>query len=326
MTRPAGYPSAMGQPARDVTGRASEPFAHLATSLGAGPISAGAIADRTFLHDIDSEPNTRAREAHFVCPYLLAADGNWRRAAPVQDHRCSAVDPPPAVARDKQRRLCLVAAHRTCSTFQAARSASLEVSTAAGRPIPRTVPLVLDRPRPSLHWASAGGVVRGRAALVAVMATAFVVLAIARLSGPAGALEGGVAAVTGTPRPTTSFSRLPVIVVAPSLEIVSPSPVIAASEVPLPSPTLPPPTLPPSPIPSIEPPPVTPPPSAAATDPPATAPPTSAPGATRQYTVRSGDTMYNIANFFGTSITAIQELNGISDPRLIRVGQVLLLP
>jgi N-acetylmuramoyl-L-alanine amidase len=102
---------------------------------------------------------------------------------------------------------------------------------------------------------------------------------------------------------------------------VSPSPVIAASEVPLPSAT-----LAPTSVASAEPPPATSRPTAPPTPPPATAPPTTAPGATRQYTVRDGDTLYNIANYFGTTIEEIQDLNGISDPRLIRVGQVLLLP
>ncbi len=45
--------------------------------------------------------------------------------------------------------------------------------------------------------------------------------------------------------------------------------------------------------------------------------------ATSTYTVRSGDTLSNIAAKFGTSYQALASLNGISNPNLIYVGQVL---
>ena len=41
------------------------------------------------------------------------------------------------------------------------------------------------------------------------------------------------------------------------------------------------------------------------------------------YTVQSGDTLSNIASKFGTSYQALASLNGISNPNLIYVGQVL---
>ena len=45
--------------------------------------------------------------------------------------------------------------------------------------------------------------------------------------------------------------------------------------------------------------------------------------ATNTYTVRSGDTLFSIAAKFGTSYQTLASLNGISNPNLIYVGQVL---
>ena len=45
--------------------------------------------------------------------------------------------------------------------------------------------------------------------------------------------------------------------------------------------------------------------------------------ATSTYTVQSGDTLSSIADKFGTSYQALASLNGISNPNLIYVGQVL---
>ena len=52
----------------------------------------------------------------------------------------------------------------------------------------------------------------------------------------------------------------------------------------------------------------------------------SAPPAAKTYKVRSGDTLAGIAGEFGTTVAVLQELNGIDNPRLLRVGQVLQLP
>jgi LysM repeat protein len=41
------------------------------------------------------------------------------------------------------------------------------------------------------------------------------------------------------------------------------------------------------------------------------------------YTVRSGDTLYRIAVRFGTSVSALVNLNGLSNPNLIYAGQTL---
>ncbi len=48
--------------------------------------------------------------------------------------------------------------------------------------------------------------------------------------------------------------------------------------------------------------------------------------APRTYTIRSGDTLMGIAGEFDTTVPELMELNGIENPRLLRVGQVLELP
>ncbi|OHT13490.1 hypothetical protein TRFO_16226 [Tritrichomonas foetus] len=44
------------------------------------------------------------------------------------------------------------------------------------------------------------------------------------------------------------------------------------------------------------------------------------------YVVKSGDTLWNIANAYGTTVQEICNVNGISNPDLIFVGQVLTIP
>ena len=48
--------------------------------------------------------------------------------------------------------------------------------------------------------------------------------------------------------------------------------------------------------------------------------------ATKTYTVLAGETLFSIARKLGVTSTALAELNGITNPNLIRVGQVLKVP
>lgn len=50
---------------------------------------------------------------------------------------------------------------------------------------------------------------------------------------------------------------------------------------------------------------------------------TSQTGAARSYTVQPGDTLYAVAGKFGTTVDAIVKLNGLTDPDVLTVGQVL---
>ena len=94
-----------------------------------------------------------------ICPFLVASDGAWRSASPSRDHRCGAVDPPGRLTTERQESLCLVAAHLDCDLFEVAAGLSTgsggssrdaETDTDTRRPMPRTMPIVLDRGGPSL--------------------------------------------------------------------------------------------------------------------------------------------------------------------------------
>lgn len=66
-------------------------------------------------------------------------------------------------------------------------------------------------------------------------------------------------------------------------------------------------------------------PAAASPAPPAP-PPAPAPASLRTHRVAPGEHLTGIAQRYGTSIAAIVEANGISNPRYIRAGQVLRIP
>lgn len=246
-----------------------------------------------------------------ICPYLLAADGGWRSAAPSRDHRCTAVEPPTILAADKQRRLCLVDEHRSCSTFLAAsglgaasdQPARVHVGALA-RPVARTTPVVYDQGRFALAVPGLDGVRGvGQGGLVAVMAVAFGALVAARLSGGGPDLRPTVGAEAS---PGAGASAEPgAATPAPSVD--APQRTLVPSEVePTPAPTA-------TDAPTAEPP------------APASEEPIATPGPAT-YTVARGDSLSAIAARFGTTWQVLAELNDIADPRSLRVGQVLQLP
>ena len=44
------------------------------------------------------------------------------------------------------------------------------------------------------------------------------------------------------------------------------------------------------------------------------------------YTVRKGNTLFGIANFFGTTVEKILSVNNITDPNMIYVGETINVP
>ena len=235
-----------------------------------------------------------------ICPYLLSSDGGWRSAAPNRDHRCTAVDPPAPLPADKQRALCLSAAHAGCPAYRAARTARASMlapgldpavvasADAARRPIARSTAVVLEQPRFAIAGLG-GNLALSQAALVALMVLAFVVLVVSRFSA------GGAA-----PEPSPS----------PSIT-ASPSPSPTARPTPRPTPT-------PSPAGSGAAP------SGSGVVPPSPAAPSAAAFRTT-YRVEAGDTLVGIASEYETTVAAIQEVNGMAGSSL-RIGQLLKIP
>lgn len=244
-----------------------------------------------------------------LCPYLLA-DAGWRATTPASEHRCTALRPPTKLAADKQRRLCLTAEHSACPTFLAAAEERARRAAPGAapitRPIARTAPVVVERSRSFPSFGSASGSRRwGQIGLVLLMLVALVAVVVARSGGDQTPAAAGVESATSSPSspaaagapPTTGPTAEP----TPGESDASPEGSAAASATAGAGAT-PRPTVAPSPARS----------------------PTASAGTT--YTVKRGDTLSAIAVRFGTSIAAIQELNGITNPSLIRVGEVLEIP
>lgn len=254
---------------------------------------------------VDRRPRRLDRAAlPALCPYLATDDGRWRSATATGEHRCMAVAPPVPLALEKQRRLCLVAAHTGCSTFGAAEAARAQARAgqSSSRPIARMTPVVLDRGRFDFHVpALRADRTAGQAVLVAVLGIALTAILFARPSTDAGA---GNELGSGSPTVTDSAAT----------DVAATSPATSSA-----APT-----------------------QAAVTDAPSATPPTSASASARPvvsasasaapatsgatYKVKSGDTLSAIAARFDTTVRVLVDLNGITDPARLRVGQVLKLP
>jgi LysM repeat protein len=237
-----------------------------------------------------------------LCPYLATLDGGWRSAMAIREHHCMAVAPPVPLALEKQRRLCLVAAHVGCSTYGAAEAtrAPLRAAIPSSRPIARMTPVILDHGRFELRMpALRADRTAGQAVLVAVLGIALTAILIARPSSGAGAVSDPE---------SSSAAASPVA----SADVATTSP-----SSPTPAPTEVAPTDSPAATPS----------------PPATSRPTATPRASTPpvtsgatYKVKGGDTLSAIAARFDTTVRVLVDLNGITDPSRLRVGQVLKLP
>ena len=160
---------------------------------------------------------------------------------------------------------------------------------ASGR-LASMLPVVLDR-GPLGATLERGGLRRlAGPASVVIVGAALGAFLLARGPGAPGpvASDGAAGATPGPSTPPTSRPSSPPATAAPS-----------DASAPTPTPA------PPSP-------------------PPASASPAPVGGST--YTVRPGDTLSAIAKRFGTTTSALAQLNGIANPSLIRTGQVLKLP
>jgi LysM repeat protein len=242
------------------------------------------------------EPDTQ-QLLSALCPYLLSEDGSWRAARPMREHRCTAVRPPEPLSTETQRRLCLGEAHVDCPAYLAAqRERGVELARAGLsavalrsrhlHPAPSTVPVALDRPN-----AVAGPrfVASGSRRAGQIGLGALMVVAVAALVLARFSGSGLTGAAATSPGSPTASHAVAVATATPT----------AAPPAPSPSPS--------------------------ATARPATPGPSPSQAA-RTYRVRSGDSLYEIARRFGTTVKRLQELNDLGDSTIIRVGQVLKLP
>jgi len=238
-----------------------------------------------------------------VCPFLAAEDASWRSAYAAREHRCQAVRPAAPLAIDKQRQLCLLAAHRSCATFLAAQ-------TVAGESLPptpgddgaalwltaQTAPLVLEPARRMSALPTGSVRSGGQAVIIGLMVVAFLVLVIARTQAPAGAAAmtppasgnavAGIASVTGAPGVTNALDEQAVR--NEDTPTAATQPTGTAGAIPTGTP--------------------------------------SATATTRRYRVRSGDTLTSIAAKYDTTVKKLRALNDIDDPRTLKIGQVLRVP
>jgi nucleoid-associated protein YgaU len=158
---------------------------------------------------------------------------------------------------------------------------------AARRPIARSTSVVLEQPRFAIPGIGSGNVAVSQAALVGLMVLAVVVVLIARLSTPT------APAIAPLPSATMSANPAPTATPRPT-PTRSPSPAASGAE-----------------------------PSGSG------AVPGSAASSERAfrttYRVQAGDTLVGIAAEFGTTVAAIQQLNGLTGSDL-NIGQLLKIP
>jgi LysM repeat protein len=232
------------------------------------------------------------------CPFLVAEAGGWRLDMPSRDHRCGAFTPPAPLAPEKQARLCLTPSHTGCATYLASLSARTERVGAA--PVRRSTRWGLSRTTSVIEdtgglRARVLGAVLDRRRWPAIPAVILVTtLFVLALSG----FRAGLPA-----SPVATASPLPA------------APATATAQA----------TTPPTTAPALEG-------TAMPSTAPATATPTKVPAtpgpstAHRTYRVKSGDTLSAIASRFGVTVSSIVDLNNLSNPGALSVGQLLLIP
>jgi LysM repeat protein len=251
--------------------------------------------------DVATRPSRRrdGLAVREVCPFLIADDGTWRSAYAAREHRCGAVRPPAPLAVPKQRQLCLLAAHEGCATYLAARAVADDAAPLApgddGAALWQAAaapPLVLEPARRMGALPTASARNGGQALVIGLMVVAFLVLVFARAQSPGGSAVGSVAPslsglVAATSAPAATPRDSPSEAASPSVDASLEGAVVATSDPSSPDPATPAPT---------------------------------------RYKVKAGDTLTSIAVRFGVTVKKLKVANDISDPRSLKIGQVLVIP
>ena len=275
-------------------------------------------------HDIPHEPWLPLLEGRSpnpeVCPFLRAVEDDEEDLgspieAPDPANRCAAMRDAVPQSLRQQELVCLTSGHVNCPRYLRGAVVVTEVPVAAVRSGPTIRPAVLA------------------SILVLVAAfTASVGFVVAR-----GGITLPSAAVIATATPAPSSTALAVASLAPAspaataASSVVPSPSVLASATPAATAT---------PVPTATP---TPAPTATATPAPTPEPtvkPTKKPTSARYallepcpnkpkcwiYTIRSGDNLFSIANYFGIPLSTVKRLNPWTETSRLKAGQHLILP
>ena len=272
--------------------------------VAAGDRPAASPGDQGWLPMLDGRSDDPG-----ICPFLRAVDGTERLVAPVEApdpaNRCAALHDPVPQSLRQQELVCLASGHVSCPRYLRGAVVTAEAPPAAVVPGRSMSPAVLASVLVLIMAATAS--------LAFVMVRGGLELAVAAPTRSPGASGGAVAQASVTPVATATPSPPPTVTPPPS-RTPTPSPSPSPSPSPTPSPT------------------PTPRPTATPTARPA---PTSAryallrpcPNTARCwiYTVRAGDNIYSIANYFGVSQDSIYDRNPFVRNGL-RPGQDLRLP
>ena len=262
-----------------------------------------------------ADPATRSPKPD-TCPFLRTIDASGSASPPIEAvdgaNRCVAVGEPAPQSTRQQQLVCLTTGHNNCPRYL--RGALVAADTLAAAP-PRKTPST------------------------PVIASALLLVAAASMSVGFLLVRGGfdlpatspgasqvAVAPIASPQPTASpAASAPAPSHPPATEPTAP----AASQPPTPAPTAPPATA--------TPPAATP---ASPTTPPTTPPP-SAPSSDRYalleacpvapdcwvYTVRPGDNLVSIVNYFGVPYDTVLDMNPqVGDPTKIRAGDEIRMP
>jgi LysM domain-containing protein len=247
-------------------------------------------------------PGLPGRSPHLAtCPFFRSAlvDGTLGPPleAPDPINRCAAFGEPKPQSYRQQELVCLTSGHVTCPRYLR--------GAAVARPASRRIRRIHPIPAPGLGRATGAATVLLAAAVVASVGFVF---ARGGLSLPRATPTPAVAAATQSPIATPTGSP------PPSVEpTATPSPSAAAIASPSVSPS-PSATLPPT--------------------------PSKTPRSDRYdlldpcpdrprcwiYTIRSGDNLSSIANYFGIPLDTVRDLNPWTRTQGLRTGQELILP